>query len=189
MKTRYILFISTACLIVLTLLDNTAAAAERAKAKDMQFTVKQCGVASVSDQNLIEGGDSLYNAYAFSEKGTLSSTTATQSPPIWYPRWEGILYSCNGIVVHYTLGVGPFVLASGICRFMDNDGNSIISDMTSGGKKISYRFHNGTGSWIGVTGSGTGDEEMPFAGETCRNVTMKIRIPAFRPIKPKPLGN
>jgi hypothetical protein len=167
MKTRYCLLIFTACLITLTVLVNAAVA------RDIRFTAQRCGVATVDSANLSD--DPSITMHSFVEKGTLTSNTATPLPGMW----DGIQYSCNGYVVEISLTTGKYKFASGVCRFKDNQGDSIIANMNSGGSKVDFQFKNGTGRWRGVTGSGKGTGEMPFsgAGQHCSDVTIKVRTP------------
>ncbi len=169
MKTRYLLSLFTACLLILTMV------AADAQARTITFTAKRCGSATVDPADLND--DPSITVHSFVETGTLTSATPTPLPS----RWEGIKYSCNGYVAEISLTTGNYKFASGVCRFKDKDGNSIMANVTSSGNKVDFQFRNGTGSWSGITGSGKGPGSMPFAGgaagQQCSPVTIKIKTP------------
>jgi hypothetical protein len=169
MKTRNRLFMITACLIALTLIISNA------DARTITFKAKRCGVATVDPADLND--DPSITVHSFAENGTLTGATATPLPGMW----AGINYSCNGFVAEIALTTGKYKFASGVCRFRDKDGNSIMANMSSTGNNVEFQFRNGTGSWSGVTGIGKGTGSMPFAGggtgQQCAPVTIKINTP------------
>ncbi len=167
MRRRKSLFLIAACLIVVTMV------AFDADARTLTFTAKRCGTATVDPTDIND--DPSITVHSFVENGTLTSASPTPLPS----RWEGIKYSCNGYVAAISLTTGKYKFASGVCRFKDKDGNSIMANVTSAGNKVEFQFRNGTGGWSGVTGIAKGSGSMPFAGtgQSCSNLNFRLNTP------------
>ena len=169
MKTRYLLFLLTACLLILTMV------AADAQARTITFTAKRCGSATVDPADLNDDPSSPCTVSSRPE--TLTSTSPTPLPS----RWEGIKYSCNGYVADISLTTGNYKFASGVCDSRTRTATPSWPTSPSAGNKVEFQFRNGTGSWSGITGSGKGPGSMPFAGggtgQQCSPVTIKIKTP------------
>ncbi len=177
MKRRSYPLAIAACLLALTVLIHDA------DARTLTFTAQRCGTATTDPTDLND--DPSITVHSFVETGTLSgsapaSPPAAITPPKPLPgKWEGIRYSCNGYVATISLMTGTYKFASGVCRFKDRDGNSIMANATSGGNKVEFQFKNGTGSWSGVTGTAKGSGSMPFTGtgQSCSILNFRLSTP------------
>lgn len=167
MQTRTYLLMIAVCLLASIVLIHEA------DARTLSFKAKRCGTAAVDPADLND--DPGITVHGFVENGSLTSATSTQLPG----RWEGIRYSCNGHVATLSLMTGTYTFASGVCRFKDKEGSSIMASVTSAGNKIEFQFRNGTGSWSGVTGTAKGSGSMPFAGtgQSCSILNFRLNTP------------
>jgi hypothetical protein len=144
-----------------------------ADARTLSFTAKRCGTAAVDPADLND--DPSITVHSFVENGMLTSSTQTPLPD----RWEGIRYSCNGYVATLSLTTGTYKFASGVCRFKDKGGNSIMANATSAGNKVELQFRSGTGDWGRVTGTAKGSGSMPFGGtgQSCSILNFRLSTP------------
>ena len=167
MKRGSYLLAIVACLLAMTV------TIQDADARTLTFTAKRCGTAAVDSADLND--DPGITVHSFVENGTLTSATQTPLPE----RWEGIQYSCNGHVATLSLMTGTYTFASGVCRFKDKKGASMMANVTSGGNKVEFQFRNGTGGWAGVTGTAKGSGSLPFGGtgQSCSTLHFRINTP------------
>lgn len=177
MKKRSYPLAIAACLLAMTVTIPDA------DARTLTFTAQRCGTATTDPTDLND--DPSITVHSFVETGTLTGVPpAGPAPGITSPKplpgkWEGIKYSCNGHVATISLMTGTYKFASGVCRFKDRDGNSIMANVTSGGNKVEFQFKSGTGNWSGVTGTAKGSGSMPFTGtgQSCSILNFRLSTP------------